>query len=114
MTYKISSVKANNSIVTKDALKDEKWGNEYFDVDDCVRVDIHEPTQADVDKSELLNKKKLEVSALELKNLRKLYDGIAEMCVLLGVDVSKMTEDPTAVNAERLKLRNEIKALEEK
>jgi hypothetical protein len=98
MTYKISSVKANNSIVTKDPLKDVKWGNEYFCVDDCVRVDIQEPTQADVDRAELLNQKKLAVASLELKNLRKLYDG----------------EDITAVNAERIKLRNEIKQLEGK
>jgi hypothetical protein len=40
--------------------------------------------------------KKAEVSALELKNLRKLYDG----------------EDISSINAERLKLRNEIKSLE--
>jgi 5'-deoxynucleotidase YfbR-like HD superfamily hydrolase len=39
--------------------------------------------------------KKDAVSALELKNLRKLYDG----------------EDITAVNAERAKLRKEINAL---
>jgi hypothetical protein len=37
-----------------------------------------------------------EISALEIKNLRKLYDG----------------EDMTAVNAERAKLRAEIQKLE--
>jgi len=52
--------------------------------------------QAEFDRISLMAKKKAEVSALELKNLRKLYDG----------------EDMTAVNAERIKLRNEIKALE--
>ena len=39
-----------------------------------------------------------QITQLELKNLRKLYDG----------------EDITAVNAERIKLRNEIKQLEGK
>jgi hypothetical protein len=52
--------------------------------------------QAEAEKKELLEKKKRDVDALEIKNLRKLYD----------------REDITAVNAERLKLRNEIKALE--
>jgi hypothetical protein len=50
---------------------------------------------AEAEKKGLLEKKKLEVSALELKNLRKLYDG----------------EDLTAVNADRAKLRKEINAL---
>jgi hypothetical protein len=68
--------------------------------------------EAEARRIELMARKKAEVSALEIKNLRKLYDGIAEMCVLLGVDVSKMTEDLTAVNAERAKLRAEIQALE--
>lgn len=48
--------------------------------------------------AEALRNKKAEVSALEIKNLRKLFDG----------------EDMTAVNAERLKLRNEIRTLEGK
>jgi hypothetical protein len=39
---------------------------------------------------------KAEISALEIKNLRKLYDG----------------EDMTAVNAERMRLRSEIQKLE--
>ena len=54
--------------------------------------------EAEANRVASLNQKKSEVSALELKNLRKLYDG----------------EDITAVNAERLKLRNEIKQLEGK
>ena len=52
--------------------------------------------EAEANRIASLNQKKAEVSALELKNLRKLYDG----------------EDMTAINAERLKLRNEIKKLE--
>jgi hypothetical protein len=112
MTYILKSVKSGKTFTTKDPLKDAAWGNAYYGVDDCVRIEVVEPTQAEIDKQELLAKKRCEISAIELKNLRKLYDGIAEMCVLLGVDVSKMTEDPTAVNAERAKLRAEIQALE--
>jgi len=51
-----------------------------------------------VPDEEIIARKKLEISALEIKNIRKLYDG----------------EDITAVNAERIKLRNEIKQLEGK
>ena len=47
-------------------------------------------------KKQIIDDKKSAISAIELKNLRKLYDG----------------EDMTAVNAERLKLRAEIQALE--
>lgn len=54
--------------------------------------------EAEQRKIETISQKKIEISNLELKNLRKLYDG----------------EDMTAVNAERLKLRNEIKQLEGK
>ena len=54
--------------------------------------------EAEANRLELMAQKKSEISALELKNLRKLYDG----------------EDMTVVNAERLKLRNEIKQLEKK
>lgn len=96
MTYIIKSEKLNTSMTTKDPLKDETWGNAYYKTDDCVRVEIIEPTAEETAKAELIQAKKAEVSALEIKNLRKLYDG----------------EDMTAVNAERLKLRNEIKALE--
>ena len=96
MTYLISSASSGKSMTTKDPLKDAAWGNEYYGVTDCVRVEVVEPTQADVDKAEALMMKKCEIRELELKNLRKLYDG----------------EDMTAVNAERVKLRNEIKALD--
>ena len=98
MTYIIKSKKAKTSMATKDPLKDEKWGNEYYGVNDCVRVEILDPTQEELDKAEALMMKRAEISQLELKNLRKLYDG----------------EDITAVNAERIKLRNEIKQLEGK
>ena len=52
--------------------------------------------QAKAEKAEEIEHRKLDITALEIKNLRKLYDG----------------EDMTAVNAERLKLRREIKELE--
>ena len=96
MTYIIKSPSTNKSMTTKDPLKDEAWGNAYYGVTDCVRVEVVEPTQAEIDKQDNIIKKKLAVTELELKNLRKLYDG----------------EDMTAVNAERVKLRNEIKALD--
>ena len=98
MTYKIVSTKANTSMTTKDPLKDVAWGNEYYGVDDCVRIEIPDPTQEELDKVERLSQKRCEITQLELKNLRKIYDG----------------EDITAVNAERIKLRNEIKQLETK
>ena len=98
MTYIIKSPSTNKSMTTKDPLKDEAWGNQYYGVTDCVRVEILDQTQEECERIEVINNKKSEVSALEIKNLRKLYDG----------------EDMTAVNAERLKLRNEIKQLEGK
>lgn len=98
MTYVIKSLKANRSMTTKDPLKDAAWGNTYYGTDDCVRIEVSEPTLEELDKIELICTKKAEATHLEIKNLRKLYDG----------------EDITAVNAERLKLRNEIKQLEGK
>jgi hypothetical protein len=98
MTYIIKSAKMNKSMTTKDPLKDEAWGNAYYKTDDCVRIEVVEPTAEETAKAELIQAKKAEISALEIKNLRKLYDG----------------EDMTAVNAERLKLRNEIRKLEGK
>jgi hypothetical protein len=50
---------------------------------------------AKAEKERQIQEKAAQITALELKNLRKLFDG----------------EDLTAVNAERLKLRNEIKAI---
>jgi membrane-bound ClpP family serine protease len=47
-------------------------------------------------KEEAKQQKASQITALELKSLRKLFDG----------------ESLTEVNSERLKLRNEIKALE--
>ena len=52
--------------------------------------------EAEANRLELMAIKKAEISALEIKNLRKLYDG----------------EDMTAVNAERMRLRSEIQKLE--
>lgn len=43
MVYIISSEKVKNSITTTDPLKDEAWGNEYFNTDDCVRVEAPNP-----------------------------------------------------------------------
>lgn len=50
---------------------------------------------ARMEKERLKQDKANQITALELKNLRKLFDG----------------ESLTEVNAERLRLRNEIKAL---
>jgi hypothetical protein len=58
--------------------------------DDLPPVYVPEPT-----KEEVESKLKAEIQALELKNLRKLFDG----------------EDLTAVNAERAKLRADIQKL---
>jgi len=98
MTYRIISEKTNKSLTTKDPLKDAAWGNAYYNTDDCVRVEVKEMTQVEWEHIELMSQKRGEITQLELKNLRKLYDG----------------EDITAVNAERVKLRNEIKQLEGK
>jgi len=51
--------------------------------------------QALQDKAERKREKQAKLQALELKNLRKLFDG----------------EDLTAANAERLQLRTEIQGL---
>ena len=81
-------------------------GCTYKTFDNCVcdntycaeHKAVQDKSSSDFERAELLCQKKSEISALEIKNLRKLYDG----------------EDMTAVNAERLKLRNEIKQLEAK
>jgi hypothetical protein len=57
---------------------------------------IQDKLSFEIYRQEALSEKKRAVTELELKNLRKIFDG----------------EDMTAVNAERAKLRTEIKALE--
>ncbi len=52
MTHIISSVKAKTSMTTKDPLKDVKWGNEYYGVDDCVVTLVIEQTKEEIEQEE--------------------------------------------------------------
>jgi len=73
------------------------WAREVHGGDDWTE-ELPPPvlTKEELEKRNAVAKKKAAIRELELKNLRKLYDG----------------EDITAVNAERAKLRGEINELE--
>lgn len=72
---KISSVKANNDIVTNDPLKDAVWGNEYFGVDDCVVTEIVEATEEQLLKEKKDADIKAQLEELDRKTIRALREG---------------------------------------
>jgi hypothetical protein len=69
MTHIISSVKAKTSMTTKDPLKDDKWGNEYYGVDDCVVTQVVEKTEEEIAQEEALARAKLQAREAAIQAL---------------------------------------------
>jgi hypothetical protein len=78
MTYKITSEKANKTMVTKDQLKDAAWGNAYYGVDDCVVTEVVEQTQAELDLIERKSALLAEIQSLEQRIYYSQLDGATE------------------------------------
>lgn len=97
MTYKITSVKSNASMVTKDHLKDEVWGNSYYNTDDCVRIEIQEETPA--------QREAMEHRCDLLAKIKTLEDGI--LYSIIDGDEEWVANK----KAQRLLLKQELKGL---
>jgi len=97
MTYKITSASSNKSMTTKDPLKDASWGNKYYGVDDCVRIEVPEETQE--------HREAIERKCELLAKIKSLEDGILYSII----DCDKVFEDKK--RAERLLLKQEMKGL---
>jgi hypothetical protein len=76
MTWIIKSEKAKKSITTKDPLKDEAWGNAYYGTDDCVRVEVVDPTKEEQESADRLREEiylnKSFLDATDYKIIKKL------------------------------------------
>ena len=102
MTWIVKSVKANKSMTTKDPLKDEAWGNQYYGVDDCECIEVIEETQAQRDANKRKSDLMLQIKSKEDGYIYSLMSGDMFDAKTSWADKKK---------AEWLLLKQELKGL---